>query len=436
MTAAGRGDGVAFTFVHAADLHLDSPFAGLSKAPQAVRDRLRESTFAALRGLCGLVRQERPDFVVIAGDLFDAADRSLRAQLRLQRALADIVSAGCGVFVVHGNHDPESGRRAKLDWPEGVHAFGSSDVECRPAYNRQGELVAHVYGISYATAAVADNLALRFNVREGAPFHLALLHANVDGDSKHDNYAPCKLEELSAAGFDYWALGHVHDRRVLREYPHVVYPGNTQGRSVKETGPKGAYVVSVSDSGRVEMKFRELADVLWRETAVSIEGIGTEQELKQRLLEAAENLQADAAGRPVVARFRLEGRGPLHEKLLQPSVAEEWLEELREWLGSPEETEGWVWPDSVVIRTGGAWSLETAADDEGFLGELLRIGQAASNDEALSRTLLEEAADSLMTQPRLREWLRKKTHEERSAWIRQAMELSASYLREGEADGA
>ncbi|MFC5405733.1 metallophosphoesterase family protein [Cohnella soli] len=435
MTTA-RG-GAAFTFVHAADLHLDSPFVGLSKAPQTVRDRLRESTFAALQGLCTLVRQERPDFVVIAGDLFDAADRSLRAQLRLQRALADIVSTGSAVYVVHGNHDPESGRKAKLDWPEGVNVFSSGDVECLPAFNRAGELVAHVYGISYATAAVSDNLALRFHIREGAPFHLALLHANVDGDAKHDNYAPCKLEELSASGFDYWALGHVHDRRVLREYPHVVYPGNTQGRNIKETGPKGAYVVSVSDTGRVAMKFRDLADVVWQEAAVSIEGIGTEQELKHRLLATAEKVQADAAGRPVVARFRLEGRGSLHEKLLQPNVADEWLEELREWLGVPEETDGWLWPDSIVVRTGGVWSLESVSGEEGFLGELLRIGLSVANDEALTRTLLEEAAEALATQPRLRDWLQKRTYEERSAWVRQAMELSASYLREGEAnDGA
>ena len=129
-----------------------------------------------------LVRTEKVDFVVFAGDLFDAADRSLRAQLRLQRALGEMASNGAQVFIVHGNHDPESGRRAQLDYPPGVFVYGSGDVQCLPAYTRTGELAAYVYGISYPTPAVTDNLALRFKLREGAPFHLALLHANVDGD--------------------------------------------------------------------------------------------------------------------------------------------------------------------------------------------------------------------------------------------------------------
>ncbi|RIE00640.1 metallophosphoesterase family protein [Cohnella faecalis] len=230
--------GVSFTFIHAADLHLDSPFRGLDRADGAVRDRLRESTFAALRRLTALAKREKADFVVLAGDLYDASDRSLKAQLRLQRELEELTREGIGIFVVHGNHDPESGRQAKLALPEGVHVFGSDEVECFPAFRRDGRLAAHVYGISYPTPSVSDNLALRFRKREGAPFHLALLHGNVDGQPGHDNYAPCKLSELTAAGFDYWALGHVHDRRTVHEYPHVVYPGNLQGRSIRETGRK------------------------------------------------------------------------------------------------------------------------------------------------------------------------------------------------------
>ncbi|WP_167746954.1 metallophosphoesterase family protein [Cohnella luojiensis] len=424
---------VPFTFVHAADLHLDSPFKGLTKVPDAVRDRLRESTFSALQGLCDIVKREKADFLVLAGDLFDAADRSLRAQLRLQRAMEEITSLGTQVFVVHGNHDPESGRQAKLDWPQGVHEFGSAGVECRPAYSRNGELAAHVYGISYPTPAVTDNLALRFMKREGAPFHLALLHANVDGDPSHDNYAPCKLDELASAGFHYWALGHVHDRRILREYPHVVYSGNIQGRSIRETGGKGVYVVSVSESGSIDMSFRDIADVLWQETIVSIEGIDREQDLKNRLLSALDDSRKDAQGRPSLVRVRLEGRGVMHERLLQPNVAEEWVEDLRESLGAPEETEAWVWPESIVVRTGGLLRLEAIAEEEGFMGELIRRGLSAVNRPDMSKELLEEAMEALHKQPRIREWLDARSHEERAEWIRQALELSLSLLRDEEA---
>jgi exonuclease SbcD len=425
--------GVPFTFMHAADLHLDSPFKGLTKVTDAVRDRLRESTFTALRGILEIIRQDKVDFVVLAGDLFDAADRSLRAQLRLQRALGEMTALGAQVFIVHGNHDPESGRQAKLDWPQGVHVFGSGGVDCIPAYTRSGELAAHVYGISYPTAAVTDNLALRFKKREGAPFHLALLHANVDGDPSHDNYAPCKLDELVSAGFHFWALGHVHDRRVLHEYPHVVYPGNLQGRSIRETGGKGVYVVSVTGTGSIDMRFRDVADVLWQEIAVSIEGIEREQELKNRLLTAVEEIRREAQGRPVLVRIQLDGRGILHDRLLQPHVAEEWLEELREWVGAPEEAEGWLWPESISVRTGGLLRLEAVAEEDGFVGELLRRGVMATRSPELSKLLLEDAMEGLRRQPKIREWLETRSHDERIQWINQALELSLSLLREEDA---
>lgn len=425
--------GVPFTFIHAADLHLDSPFKGLTKVPDAVRQQLRESTFIALRRLVDIVKQEKVDFVVLAGDLFDAADRSLRAQLRLQKALAEITNYGVQVFVVHGNHDPESGRQAKLDYPQGVFVFGSREVECQPAYTRSGELAAHVYGISYATSAVTDNLALRFRKREGASFHLALLHANVDGNPSYDNYAPCRLDELVTSGFHYWALGHIHDRRTLHEYPHVVYPGNIQGRSIRETGSKGSYVVSVSESGAIELQFHELSAVLWQELVVSIEGMEREQELKNRLLTALEGLRQQARDQPMIVRIRLEGRGSLHERLLDPAVGEEWLEELRDWLGSPDEVEAWIWPESLVIRTSGLLHLEAVAQEDGFLGELLRKGIAVTQSAEQSDAWVREAMDSLYKQPRVREWLESRSHEERAQWIRQAMEMSVSLLRDGDA---
>ncbi|KIL36959.1 hypothetical protein SD71_04415 [Cohnella kolymensis] len=424
--------GVPFTFIHAADLHLDSPFKGLAKVPAVVRERLRESAFVAFRRLVELAKRENVDFVLLAGDLYDAADRSLRAQLRLQRALTELAAAGIQVFAVHGNHDPESGRQAKLDWPEHVHIFRSGDVECRPAYTRSGELAAHVYGISYPTPAVTENLALRFNKKDGAPFHLALLHANVDGSAGHDNYAPCRLEELTASGFQYWALGHIHDRRILHEYPHVVYPGNLQGRSIRETGAKGAYIVTVSDAGSVLMRFKDLADVLWQEIKVSIEGIEREQELKNRLMQAVEELRKDADGRPVIVRVQLDGRGALHDRLLQPAVVEEWLDELREWLGAPEEADAWVWPESINVRTGCLLNLEEAANEEGFLGELLRQGLAAGGQAEQSKELLEQALDRLRSHPKVRDWLQQSSPELRAEWIRRAMELSVSLLREDE----
>jgi DNA repair exonuclease SbcCD nuclease subunit len=423
---------VPFAFVHAADLHLDSPFKGLSGVPDAVRQRLRESAFASMQRVVDTARREHADFVVLAGDLYDSADRSLRAQLRLKRMLEELAEDGIGVFAVHGNHDPESGRQAMLDWPGSVHIFGSSSVGCVPAYRRDGKLAAYVYGISYAHAAVTENLALRFVKREGAPFHLAVLHGNVDGIPGHDPYAPCRLAELTAAGFDYWALGHVHDRRVLHEYPHVVYPGNIQGRSMRETGPKGAYLVRVSETGQVSLDFKDTADVLWQEAEVRIDGVSREQDLMERLLSAAQQARAEASGRPVVLRFRLEGRGAIHEKLLEAAAAEEWLEELREILGPPEERDDWVWADSLVVRTFGETDWERLAEEDGFLGELTRLGLRTAGSPESARLLIEEALASLRRQPRIREWLSNLDDGQCAELVRRGLETAVSMLRDDE----
>ncbi|CAM3800585.1 DNA repair exonuclease [Cohnella lubricantis] len=425
--------GIPFKFLHAADLHLDSPFRGLSRVPPAVRERLKESTFASLRQLLLLARREKVDFVVLSGDLYDAADRSLRAQLRMQRMLTELAEEGIQTFIVHGNHDPLDGWKAKLDWPGKVHIFDYGDPEPVPAYRRDGEMAAYVYGISYPRSSVTDNLAARYRVRPGAPFHLAVLHANVDGNANHDNYSPCKLSDLTAAGFDYWALGHIHDRRVLREYPHVVYPGNIQGRSIRETGPKGAYVVSVSETGSIELSFRDTADVLWHERIVTIDGAGREEELKARLLKAVDESRSESGGRPLVLRLRIEGRGELHGRLQREETAAEWLEELREWCGSPEDSDDWVWIDSLVVRTRAPLAEAAEGDEDGFLGVLTRLGREAAASGDGARELLEAAMDASMRQPKLREWCASRSDEEREELISRATELAASLL--GEAGG-
>lgn len=423
---------VPFRFIHAADLHLDSPFSGLSKVPSAVRDRLKNATLSALDKLVEAALAEDVDFLVLSGDLYDAADRSLRAQLRMQKAMGKLAEAGKQAFVVHGNHDPAGGRSARLDWPGAVNVFGTEEVGIVPAYTRSGELAAYVYGISYAEAAVRDNLALRFKVREGAPFHLAVLHGNVDGNEGYDNYAPCRLTELTAAGFDYWAFGHIHERRVLHEYPHIVYPGNPQGRSIRETGPKGAYRVSVSDGGRIELAFLELSDVRWSVCDIPVAEEDGEQSLKDKLLEAAELARGEAEGRPSVLRLRLTGGGPLLERLLRDREVEEWTAELRDWLGSPDEREDWVWVERIVVEAVAGRRLETVANaaEDGFLGELLRLSAAASADPAASQALLDEAAEPMRRHPKLRQWLDGLDAARRAELVARAGELAAALLSE------
>lgn len=165
-----------------------------------------------------------------------------------------------------------------MELPAGVTVFGAGEagqaVACR---RRDGAEVAVISGISYPTAKVTENTALLFNRKPGSSlFHIALLHGNVDGDLQHETYSPCTRKDLISRSFDYWALGHIHKRSILHERPAIVYPGNIQGRSVKETGPKGCYIVDVNPEGLTDLRFRELDTVRWQVKEIPIDGLTDE----------------------------------------------------------------------------------------------------------------------------------------------------------------
>jgi len=237
-----------YCFVHAADLHLDTPFEGVRRAAPEVQAALVDASLEAWDALVELTLERDALFLLLAGDLYDGARRGLRAQLRLLRGIERLCAAGVRVFAVQGNHDPVGeGWSAVRRWPEGFTLFGSEAVANVPL-ERGGSRLATVYGISYAERATRENLALRFRRGSEEGLHVGLLHCNVGGASGHEPYSPCSVEDLARSRLDYWALGHIHTQRILREGdPWIVYPGSLQGRSPKpgELGAKGAVVVEV-----------------------------------------------------------------------------------------------------------------------------------------------------------------------------------------------
>lgn len=395
-----------FTFIHAADLHLDSPFKGMSGLPGAVRERIKESTFAALERLVHSAFREKADFVVISGDIYDAADRSLRAQLRFQKAVSRLAEAGIGVYLIHGNHDPMNGGRASLDWPDKVHVFPADRVESVEVTTRERGIIAEVHGMSFASASVTENLARYYRAGRPDVYQIALLHTNVDGDPSHDNYAPCTRQQLIQSGMHYWALGHIHTRAVLHEEPYIVYPGNIQGRSIKECGPRGCYVVRVGEDGGTDLDFIELNDIRWELCKVSIEQLQTEQELKDLIEEELERLLGEAGGKDVIVRFILEGRGPLHLKLRDSHVLDELVQELREEqtalvTGGAGRTASFVWIESAVDRTGRELDLSSLKAEGGFLGDLISISEELLDSPEQLEAFVLEACKPLMDNPKL-----------------------------------
>jgi exonuclease SbcD len=412
-------------FIHAADLHLDSPFRGMSALPERVRERVRESTFEALKELVALAIQEKVDFVLISGDVYDVSDRSLRAQIRFQKAVEHLAIEGIPAYIIHGNHDPEDGRAAKLVWPADVHFFASDHVETLQVVKQDRGMIAEIHGMSYGSSAVTENLALKFKRGQAEVCQIGLLHTNVDGDPHHDNYAPCRKQDLIDAGMHYWALGHVHTRQVMNLQPAIVYPGNIQGRSIRETGPRGCYLVDIDESGRAELTFHALDTVRWFQETLSVSSIPSEQMLKDRLGELLDRLRQDAKGRDGIVRIVLEGRSEIHERLRKGRALQELMDELRE---DEVERSSFVWIESIEDRTASELDLAAVLEEKSFLGDLLRYAAALQSDDSALESFAEEALAALQGLPQFAGNPAAATPEQLNEWLRSAEVLVADLL--------
>ena len=370
---------MAFRFVHAADLHLDSPFTGIrAAAPENVAQALYSATFDSYRNIIDLCISEQVDALLVAGDIYDGADRSLRAQRVFIDGLRSLDAAGIRSFVCHGNHDPLDGWEARLSYPDGCHRFGS-DFEAVPLFPDDPER-ALVYGISYPTRDVYDNLVQRLGKVDESAFAIGLLHANVGGNTDHALYAPCSLDDMAQSGIDYWALGHVHTRQVLRERaPTVVYPGNSQGRHPNETGARGVYLVEVDDTGSIGLDFRPTDTVRWERGIIDISALETEQDLLNEIDDAMQSLLDGAEGRSVVIRMTLTGRGELNRFLRQPNATDHLLDVVNDqWA----ERLPFVWCERIEEETAAAIDRDAMRSGEDFLAEVLRTADQVRDDPA------------------------------------------------------
>ena len=389
-------------FIHAADLHLDSPFKGLKVfAPDSVSSELRKATFNVYDNIINLCIKEHVDALLIAGDVYDGADRSLGAQLKFVDGLKRLDAAGIRSFVCHGNHDPLDGWEARLDLPDGCVRFGP-ELRGEPVFPDNPER-AIVYGISYPQRDVRENLSQHFRDLPRAGFNIGLLHANVDGNTEHDSYASCSLSDLEKTGIDYWALGHIHTRSVLRhENPSIVYPGNPQGRHPNEPGPRGVYLVDVDVSGAVRLEFRSVDTIRWESRDLQIGGLEDEQQALDAMFNLAGLVLDEAEGRSVVLRLVLGGRGPLDRWLRRPGTVEDLLQELNEECAGHSP---WLWCERIQLETESWIDREQIREQEDFAGDLARLVQ----DMEQSPAALEELRQSLYElyeNPRARRYLR------------------------------
>ncbi len=395
-----------FVFVHAADLHLDSPLQGLlsdvgDKPP--VARTLQRSTSAAFESLVELCIREKARFLVLSGDIYDGETSSLSAQLRLRRGLERLAEHDIKAFIVHGNHDPLDTANRAVSLPANTHVFGSEAVETVPVHAADHTLLATVSGVSYRSKRETRQLQTHFEAPDSQAFHIAALHCNV-GNSGYEDYVPCLLDELVGKGFHYWALGHVHENRVLHTAPHVVYPGCMQGRSIRETGPRGCYVVRADSDApqNTGLEFVELDAVRWQLVEVGAEGLDMLDALLDRAAEAIESALETCGGRSLVCRLHVTGRTPLFRDLSDPNVQQDMLEKLRQDL--PDHSEPCVWVESIRVNCLPEADLERCREAQDLLGEALRIAAEAGGNDQL-RQQFREALQPLFEHRRARKIL-------------------------------
>ena len=382
-------------FVHAADLHLDSPLAGLSKYEGAPVEQIRGATRRALENLVKLCLTEQVQLLLIAGDLYDGDWRDYSTGLFFAKQMAALRAGNVRVVWIRGNHDAASKLTAHLNLPENTHELSYK----KPDSILLDHLGVAVHGQGFDTREVTTDLSLRYPEPKRGLFNIGLLHTALEGRPGHAPYAPCRLAALVDRGYDYFALGHVHTREVLSEQPWIVFPGNLQGRHARETGAKGASLVTVEDERVRSVDHRALDAVRWHVAEVDVSQERSLDAVLERVRESLTTAASASEGRLSAVRVRIHGASAAHEQLTARS--ERVTEEVRALsLDSSSE----VWLEKVELATRPLAQRIDRREREDAIGELLRgLGRIAQDEVALLELASELVELKRKLPPELRE---------------------------------
>ena len=371
----------AFRFIHAADVHLDSPLRGLAGQEGGAAELIRSATRKAFDALITRTIEEDAAFLIIAGDLYDGDWRDYQTGLFFVRQMGRLREAGITAYLIYGNHDAQSKITRSLSLPDNVNVFPTRS----PKTYGIAELDVALHGQGFKERDTRDNLARGYPSAVPGAFNIGILHTGLGGVEGHAPYAPCTLVELRQKGYDYWALGHIHKPEVLSEDPHVVFSGNVQGRHIREAGPRGAMLVTVQEGTVSALEPMHVDVVRWALVEASVDGSESISDANDRIRAAIEEaVEEDADGRLLACRIAVSGRTPAHDTLL--ASHEELLAEARASAAGLGDEVAWI--EKLVIRT--APPADTTPDPA--LAETLGDPALARQDEALLRDLKEQIA--------------------------------------------
>jgi DNA repair protein SbcD/Mre11 len=370
-------------FIHAADIHLDSPLTGLSAYVDAPVEMLRTATRDAFTNLVTEAIELQVDFMVIAGDLYDGTWKDHNTGIYFCKEMGRLKRASIPVYVLFGNHDAESEMTKKLQLPDNVFTFETR----KPTTFRLEHLKVALHGHSFKEKETTENLVTGYPAPVQGMFNIGVLHTALEGNSAHANYAPCSLDELHAKGYNYWALGHVHEHQIWKGASTVVFPGNLQGRHIRETGPRGAVLVTADETGIQEIK-RLFVDVLhWYSLEVNVAECNSFSEVVVATGKALErHLENSPSTIPTVVRISVTGKTSAHGDLfgLESQLRAEVLA-LAAAIGSER-----LWIEKVKVATSGVDDGEAVRARADALSDLQDILEVAESDQDFIKSLQEE----------------------------------------------
>jgi DNA repair exonuclease SbcCD nuclease subunit len=372
-----------FSFIHAADIHLDSSLHGLERYEGAPVEEIRSATRRAFDNLIELAIDEEVAFVLLVGDLYDGDWKDYNTGLYFAERMVRLREVGIRVFIVAGNHDAASQITKHLRLPDNVTLFSTKNPEKVILH----DLDVAIYGQGFAARAVTDDLSQSYPQGDPQCFNIGLLHTCLDGKPGHEPYAPCTVDGLKSKGYQYWALGHVHNREEVSQDPWVVFPGNIQGRHIREAGSKGCTLVTVESGDILAVEHRDLDVMRWSLCELDVSASESVDDIYEQVREGLKSALDNAEGRVVAVRLVLRGSCSSHAIL--HIGRERWIQEYRA-LATALGGAG-IWLEKVSIKTKPFVSADEVIERGDALSGLLR----AIRDMELDSSALEEFADEM-----------------------------------------
>ncbi|GJL84198.1 MAG: metallophosphoesterase [marine bacterium B5-7] len=372
-------------YIHAADLHLDSSLHGLERYEGAPVEDIRSATRRAFDNLIELAIDEGVAFVLLVGDLYDGDWKDYNTGLYFVERMGKLREAGIRVFIVAGNHDAASQITKHLRLPDNVTLFSTRN----PEQIVLEDLNVAVYGQGFATRAVTDDISQAYPQGDPQLFNIGLLHTCLDGKPGHEPYAPCTVDGLRSKGYQYWALGHVHKREEVSQNPWIVFPGNIQGRHIRELGPKGCTLVTVESGEIVAVEHCDLDVMRWCLCEIDVSVSETVDDIYEQVREGLQATLDSAEGRPVAVRLVLQGACSAHSTL--HADRERWIQEYRALATRPGGAG--IWLEKVSIKTKPSISVDELLERDDALSGLLR----SIHDMELDASALDELAHEVST---------------------------------------